>query len=437
MGVTHVGEMLKIADKLKHEEPMGRKDSRMARKRPYGSGCLMKVGRNWAIRWREPQSRPDGSQKRVLRYESLGGVSRKEATRILNERLAAVQLIRRPDLNFSELVDAWKTSILPLYKHSTRKMHLHILERQILPRFRNVDLAAITKQDVQMFIAQLKKAGYAPNSIDHFHNVFSAVLGMGVKWGYIKENPARGVELPKLTPLRPKWVLTIPQAHQLLNELSPLARTIVGLAILTGMRRGELLALRWRSLDEEARFLDVSQAVYDGVFDIPKTPTSKRKLPLSSASLDLLIRWKQQAKRTAGDDLIFGTRLGKPQSPGNILRRHIFPACDRIGLPRATWLTFRRTYSSWSHDSGVPNKVTAELMGHSNVYTTLNVYTKVMESSARTAVEKIGEELFSPASEGCPQAHRNNGEPAGTRTRDPLLKRQMLCRLSYRPIRAS
>jgi len=57
-------------------------------------------------------------------------------------------------------------------------------------------------------------------------------------------------------------------------------------------------------------------------------------------------------------------------------------------------LTFRRTYSSWSHDKGVPGKVTAQLMGHANVDTTLNVYTQVLDGSVREAVEKIGGELF-------------------------------------------
>ena len=91
---------------------------------------------------------------------------------------------------------------------------------------------------------------------------------------------------------------------------------------------------------------------------------------------------------------MFGTREGTPISPNNVLRRSIFPACDRLGLPHATWLTFRRTYSSWSHDKGVPGKVVAQLMGHANVDTTLNVYTQVLDGSVRDAVEKVGGELF-------------------------------------------
>ena len=91
---------------------------------------------------------------------------------------------------------------------------------------------------------------------------------------------------------------------------------------------------------------------------------------------------------------MFSTRTDKAISPNNVLRRAIFPACDALELPRASWLTFRRTYSSWSHDKGVPGKVVAQLMGHANVDTTLNVYTQVLDGARRNVVEKIGGELF-------------------------------------------
>ena len=71
-----------------------------------------------------------------------------------------------------------------------------------------------------------------------------------------------------------------------------------------------------------------------------------------------------------------------------------WPACQAAELPRATWLTFRRTYSSWAHDKGVPTKVVAQIMGHSKVDTTMNVYTQVLDGAARTAADRMGSELF-------------------------------------------
>jgi integrase len=132
----------------------------------------------------------------------------------------------------------------------------------------------------------------------------------------------------------------------------------------------------------------------DGTFGTPKTEAGLRQLPLSDAALQVITEWKLRAARTKAEALLFSTRVGTPISPNNVLRRAIFPACEALGLPRATWLTFRRTYSSWSHDKGVPGKVVAQLMGHANVDTTLNVYTQVLDGSLRAAVEKVGGELF-------------------------------------------
>ena len=164
--------------------------------------------------------------------------------------------------------------------------------------------------------------------------------------------------------------------------------------MLTGLRRGELFALRWRDLDEESRLLTVREAIYEGVFDTPKTEASARQIPLSDAACLLVAQWMARTKKIHPESLVFCTRSGTPLAPNNVLRRHIFPACEALGLPRATWLTFRRTYSTWSHDHGVPAKVVAQLMGHANVDTTLNVYTQVLDGSLREAANKIGAELF-------------------------------------------
>ena len=91
---------------------------------------------------------------------------------------------------------------------------------------------------------------------------------------------------------------------------------------------------------------------------------------------------------------MFSTSAGTAIEPNNVVRRYIFPACKKLGLPLSTWLTFRRTYSSWSHDRGVPGKVIEQLMGHTNVDTTLNVYAQVLDGSLREAVEKVGGQLI-------------------------------------------
>jgi integrase len=367
----------------------------MAHKRQYGSGQLKEARNGWVIRWWEPEIARDGSKQKALRYERLGAMCRKQAAEILAQRIAAAGNGKaiRSRVVFRRLVAEWETSILPMYKPSTQKHRRFMLKKHLLPEFGDRAVCEIRRQDIQGYVARLMRAEYAPKSIDHIHDVLSAVLRTAVKWGHLPENPARGVELPTLKCVRPKWALTPTQALALIDALPGMARAMVGLTILSGLRRGELFALRWRDIDEAGQRLTVREAVYDGQFGTPKTEAGIRQIPLSMAAFKLVSEWKGTAKRTDADALVFATRTGGPIAPNNVLRRAIFPACDRLGQPRATWLTFRRTYSSWSHQQGVPGKVTAQLMGHANVDTTINVYTQVLDGSVRDAVERVGSEL--------------------------------------------
>jgi integrase len=323
-------------------------------------------------------------------------MSRRKASEILARKVAASgsKAPTRSRVTFRTIGDEWLAHVMPMYKHSTQKNHRHILEKHLLPQFGDKAIAEVTRQEVQAYVSCLTKAGYAPKTIDHIHDVLSAVLRTAVKWGHLQDNPARDVDLPALKTVRPKWALTTAQAAQLLAALPPLARTMVGLAMLSGLRRGELFALRWGNVDEPNRCLIVREAVYEGTFDTPKTEAGVRQLPLSDAAIKLMADWRARTKITEPQALVFSTGSGKPISPNNVLRQQIFPACEVLGLKRVTWLTLRRTYSSWAHEKGVPGKVVAQLMGHTKVDTTLNVYTQVIDGSLRTAVDKIGSELF-------------------------------------------
>jgi integrase len=367
------------------------------KRRQYGSGCLLKRGRGWAIRWREIEIAPDGKTRRWLRYEALGPISQAEARRILGRKVAENGNGRTPTRSrvaFETLAESWKATVLPTYKHSTQKNHRHIADKHLAPRFGKMQIADVTREEVQRYVSDLIKEGYAPKTIDHIHDVLSAVLRTAVEWGHLTDNPAHRVKLPKVTTVRPKWALTTEQAALLLQTLPPLPKTMVGLVLLSGIRRGELFALRWRAVNEEVRCLMIREGVYEGKFDTPKTPASVRDVPLSDAVMQLIAEWRARCKRTEPDALVFATWSGKPISPNNVLRQHVYPACAALGLPRVSWLTLRRTYSSWAHAKAVPGKVVAQLMGHTKVDTTLNVYTQVIDGAARTAADKVGSELF-------------------------------------------
>ena len=152
-------------------------------KRQYGSGCLLKRGRGWAIRWREMEIAPDGTRRRAQRYETLGEVTRKQASDTLAQRMANANGSQptRSQVVFRTLAAEWQAHVLPMYKHSTQKNHRHILEKHLLPRFGDKAMSEITRQEVQAYVAHLVKNGYAPRTTDHIHDVLSAVLRTAVK----------------------------------------------------------------------------------------------------------------------------------------------------------------------------------------------------------------------------------------------------------------
>ena len=190
-----------------------------------GAGVFFPRGKGWAIRWRALEIAPDGTAQRVLRYEKLGPMSRREASDLLSQKLVeAGRAPVRSRVTFETLANQWQATVVPMYKPSTQKNHRHILSKHLMPRFGEKAVADVTRQEIQAYIAHLTQAGYAPKSIDHMHDVLSAILRTAVKWGHLPDNPARGVDLPTLKTVKPKWALTIIQGAALLNALPPLAR---------------------------------------------------------------------------------------------------------------------------------------------------------------------------------------------------------------------
>jgi len=366
------------------------------RKRQYGSGALLKRERGWAIRWRELEIAPDGTVRKALRYENLGEMSRAEAASLLAVKIGAAANTKVPTrslVKFRTVLEEWKANVVPMYKHSTQRNHRHIADKHLGPRFGDLAISEVTAHEVQAYVADLMRAGYAPKTIDHIHDVLSAVLRTAVKWGHLQVNPAREVDLPTLRCVRPKWALTTAQAAALLDGLAALPKTMAALGLLTGLRRGELFALRWQDVDLTSRTLTVREAVYEGVFDTPKTQAGRRRVPLSAAAVQVIEAWQRRVRTVRADALVFSTWSGKPISPNNVLKP-IAAAAKALGFRPVSWLTFRRTYSSWAHEQGVPGKVVATLMGHAKVDTTLNVYTQVLDESLRRAVEQVGGELI-------------------------------------------
>jgi integrase len=169
---------------------------------------------------------------------------------------------------------------------------------------------------------------------------------------------------------------------------------MIGLIAATGLRIGELLALRWRALDLDVGTLSVRESVFEGKIQQPKTQKARRTIPLGPHAIALLKEHRDRATRKSADDLVFPNRLGEPMRESKLLARVLRPAAERAGLGRVTWHQFRHIHSSLLNDLRVPVKIAQEQLGHASISTTLNIYTHVVDASHRQAIEALERQLF-------------------------------------------
>jgi integrase len=183
--------------------------------------------------------------------------------------------------------------------------------------------------------------------------------------------------------------------RKLLAVLTEPCRSVVSVAVLAGMRIGEILALRWKRIDLLRGTIEVAENYSCGEFVTPKTKSSRRMIPMSSALADVLEKHRGEGGQCPPEALVFRTSKGTPLNAKNLYNRELAPACDQIGLPRVSWHSFRHTHAMLLGEVGGSLKTAQALLGHSDLETTLNVYTHAIPDSQKTAVERVAGGLFS------------------------------------------
>jgi len=164
--------------------------------------------------------------------------------------------------------------------------------------------------------------------------------------------------------------------------------------MLSGLRIGELLALRWQDVDLERKVLRVTQTVYDGQFDEPKSQRSRRSAPLGPSSIEIL-----SARRPAVvnlESLVFSTGTGTPFDRHNLLRQQLKPTCKRVNLVGVNWHWLRHVNATLLDAVGTPLGTVQALLGHSSAEITQGVYLHSIPADARAAVEKVEDLLIRP-----------------------------------------
>ncbi len=280
-------------------------------------------------------------------------------------------------------------------KRSSVRNYSFQLERHVLPVLGSVALCDLNRGQIEACLTSLKLKGLAVASLRGVRATVSTVLQTAVGRGYLERNPAHGIRLREADVKPARRFYSPDQVRQLVAELTEPCRTVVNLAVHSGMRIGEILALRWKRVDLLRKTIEITETFSDGQFGSPKTRSSNRMIPMSSYLCEILKSHLVGSLCKAPEDLVFCTFKGTPLNPKNLYNRELAPACDRIKLPRVSWHSFRHTHATLLGDVGGSLKTAQALLGHSGLETTLNIYTHAIPDSQREAVERVSGILFS------------------------------------------
>src|SRR6266567_6588306 len=271
----------------------------------------------------------------------------------------------------------------------TQVTYAGYFRKWILPRWGSYRVTEVKAVAVEQWLRSLK---YANGSKAKARNIMSAVFNHAVRWEWLDVNPIRMVrQSAKRT--RMLIVLSIEQIAALLRILKEPTRTMVFLAVFTGLRVGELLGLKWKDIDFQKMEVHVIRSIVMQHVGDCKTEASRKPVPLDLRLANVLWSWRLQSPYPTDEDWVFASPHsgGKlPYWPGSLYKAHLEPAAKEIGIVgHFGWHTFRHTYATLLKGNGEDVKVVQELMRHANISVTLNVYAQAITKTKRDAQSRV------------------------------------------------
>ena len=272
-----------------------------------------------------------------------------------------------------------------------------ILKRHLLPVFGPRPLAAIKTQDIERYKAQKLAAGCAPKSINNHLAVLSRLFKLAEEWEQIPRAP----RFKLMATLEPEFVfLDFEETGALLAAAEPQWRGLILLALRTGLRLGELRALRFQDLNLLGKKLLVRRAAWNGTIGSPKGGRP-REVPLSE---EVLCMVRALPRPTSPSALVFGHPSGR-MFHRNEMKWPLWRACKTAGIPKIGWHVLRHTFASQLVMRGVPLKAVQELLGHRDIRTTMR-YAHLSPHTRREAVERLSAPPPACPTDGDPRQSR-------------------------------
>lgn len=377
----------------------------MTSKRADGEGTVrLRLDGRWEGRYRTE----DG------RRHSVFASTKEAAAQKLRERTTARDrgaLIASSKETIRSFLQSWLMGAQPSLRPMTFQSYESIIRTQLLPRVGRVPLSRLHPRDVQRMEAGMLAEGLSPKYVRNVHGVLHRALDRAVQWHLVAVNAADGVDLPHRKP-REMSALTPDQARTVLTAASgDELEALWVLMILSGLRQGELLALRWKDVDLDAGHLAVvANSVRvsrrtRGLLGIksaeplrgePKTARGRRVVELSSLGVEALRRHRQRSNVIHIAGHVFTRPDGRTIAVQTVYARW-HRLLERAGVPVVRPHDARHTTATLMLGQGVHPKLVSEMLGHANTAITLDLYSHATATMHREAVSTLDALMRKPA----------------------------------------
>jgi integrase len=341
----------------------------------------------------------DGKHRWFSGFETKGDAERK-LTEVLGEADKGLW-VSPSKVPLEVFLGGWLEARKSQLRPTTLGNYERDVRLHIVPFLGATKLARLTPEQINRLYGHLLDSGLSPRAVQHVHVVLGRALEDAVRWGKLARNPARFADAPK-PQRRDMQTWTAGELSQFLgwcrdnksNYVCASHFVAYLLSATTGMRRGEVLGLRWKDLDLNGARVTISRSLIGNrgrhYFSPPKTRAGLRTISLDAETLTTL---KEHRLATMSQELVFSEDDGRPLNP-NAFSASFQDAIKLAGLPRIRFHDLRHTFATLALQAGVNPRTVQERLGHSNVAITLGIYTHVTERDERGAAVKVAESIF-------------------------------------------
>jgi integrase len=375
---------------------------RVVPKRRFQKGTFVKRNGKWVGMWRVDTGQVDGTIKREQRCKTFAGLSERAARAAFQPILDAVNSadratppVPKTSLTLTKLITEWRAQVADGLKPSSRKSVESHLRRHIVPLLGDCALTELTAKRVQAFVNSLSACKRKRKTVENVLLTLSSVLSFARKWGYSAPKLSfSDLTLPQREVKSKVRCYSAEEMVQIVSSADEPLCTICFLLSVTGMRIGEVLALRVEDLDFKRKLLNVRCSTYGGKLGTPKSAASIADLPMPSAletRLGTYLASSQYRKNDLG--LLFSNRRGRPYSANKLREKKLRPLLCSLGIPVGGFHGFRHAVATEMIDSGTPITVVQAQLRHSDARVTLGLYGHVIPKSQRDAVTALADRI--------------------------------------------